>query len=348
MLVPLGPRNYKPSLWNSYVLCAFFDVSMDLDNENNQEDLENLSRSIPVLSGYSKALEVHVKRRYLQKISIVRVDLASIPSEEFDPECLPPIEAVNLQGYLVLETSYYTKQQFKAFKSLEAYNHMVSGFVTSVRGRIISGKYVVAKVRHSQRMNNPLVNIWIIAEDDGTILSAHCLGCKVGLAESCSHIASAMFYIKAWTRIHGKLACTQVKCTWLLPTYMNKVPYARVKDIDFTSAKKLKENLDNKIDSLDEHTTSPTVNSSQTHRQVAHPKANSPSGPSAEEMAVLFEKLNQCKIKPVALSLVGSYADQFVAKSRTVPVVTDLYATGNLGLKYPELLKKCLNVKIDL
>ena len=62
-------------------------------------------------------------------------------------------------------------------------------------------------------------------------------------------------------------------------------------------------------------------------------------------MAVLFEKLNQCKIKPVALSLVGPYADQFVAKSRTVPVVTDLYATENQGLKYPELLKKMLECK---
>lgn len=66
--------------------------------------------SIPVLSEYSKALEVHVKRRYLQKISILGVDPASIPSEEFHPECLPPIEAVDLLAYLVLETSYYTKQ----------------------------------------------------------------------------------------------------------------------------------------------------------------------------------------------------------------------------------------------
>ena len=315
---------------------------MDLSEEKTQEDLNNLSRSIPVLSEYSKALEVHVQRRYLQKILILRVDSASIPSEEFDPECLPPIEAVDLLGYLVLETSYYIKQQFKAFKSLEAYNQMVSSFVTSVRGRIISGKYVVvAKVRHSQRMNEPLVNIWIIAESDGTILSAHCLGCRVGLAKSFLHIASAMFYIEAWMRIHGKLACTQVKCTWLLPTYVNEVPYA----IDFTSAKKLKENLDKKIDSLDEHTASPTVNSSQTLSHIVHPKANSPS---AEEMAVLFEKLNQCKIKAAALSLVCPYADHFAVKSRTVPVVTDLYATGNLGLKYPELLKKCLNVKIDL
>ena len=32
---------------------------------------------------------------------------------------------------------------------------------------------------------------------------------------------------------------------------MNEVPYARVKDINFSSAKKLKENLDQKIDNLD-------------------------------------------------------------------------------------------------
>lgn len=33
---------------------------------------------------------------------------------------------------------------------------------------------------------------------------------------------------------------------------MNEVTYERVRDIDFTSAKKLKENLDIKIDSLDQ------------------------------------------------------------------------------------------------
>ena len=58
--------------------------------------------------------------------------------------------------------------------------------VASVQGEEIAGKIVVvAKVRHSQRMNDPLVNIWIIAEKDGTIISAHYLGCKAGLAESC-------------------------------------------------------------------------------------------------------------------------------------------------------------------
>ena len=170
--------------------------------------MDSLCENIPVLSDYVKALKSHVKSRYLQKISIVGVDPASLPSEQFEPECLPPLESTDLLSYLVLETSYYTKHWFKAFKSLEAFNQMVSGFVTSVQGLMISGKYVVvAKVRHSQRMNDPLVDIWLIAEKDGTILSAHCLGCKAGLAKTCSHVASVLFYIEAWTRIHGKLAC---------------------------------------------------------------------------------------------------------------------------------------------
>ena len=109
---------------------------------------------------------------------------------------------------------------------------MVSGFVTSVQDKIIAGKHVVVgKVHHSQRMNDPLVNIWVITESDGTILAAHCLGWKAGLAESCSHIASVLFYIEAWIRINGQLACTQVRCSWLLPTYANEVSYERVKDI---------------------------------------------------------------------------------------------------------------------
>ena len=116
---------------------------------------------------------------------------------------------------------------------------MVSGFVTSVQDKIIAGKHVVVrKVDHSQGMNDPLVNIWVITESDGTILAAHCLGCKAGLAESCSHIASVLFYIEAWICINGKLACTQVRCSWLLPTYVNEVSYKRVKDIDFSSSKK--------------------------------------------------------------------------------------------------------------
>ena len=56
----------------------------------------------------------------------------------------------DLFGYLVLLTSYYTKDQSKTYKSQEAYNQVVSGFAALVSEKIISGKYVVAaKVSHS-------------------------------------------------------------------------------------------------------------------------------------------------------------------------------------------------------
>ena len=50
----------------------------------------------------------------------------------------------------------------------------------------------------------------------------------------------------------------------------------------------------------------------------------------------------------MALSLIPAYADQFVAESRAVPVVSDLFNTDNLDMNFPELLKLCLNVNLDI
>ena len=322
----------------------YFANYMNNQEEKTDKCTGHSSKGIPVLSEYAKSLEGRVKERYSQKISVIGVDPATIPAEQLSPECLPPVEVSDLLSYLVLETSFYTNKQFKAFKSLEAFNQMVSGFVTSVVGKVIAGKYVVrARVRRSQRMNDPLVNIWVISENDGTILSAHCFGCK---AESCSHIASVLFYLEATTRIHGKLACTQVKCSWILPTYVNEVPYARAKDIDFSSAKKLKEKLDQKIEDLQQ----PQAPSSGTASAGASApqRMQRASPPSKEEMDQLYAKLNQCKIKAAALSLIGPFADQFIDQSRSVPVVSELFHTDNLNLGYSELLAKCIQVQLNI
>src|SRR4029434_4078871 len=95
---------------------------------------------------------------------------------------LPPGEAMDLASYLVLETSFYTQESFKAYKSLQAYNYVVSGFVQSVKGKRFDGKYVVVgKVKHSQKWNDPSVRVWIITSPGGTILSAHCRDFVAGL-----------------------------------------------------------------------------------------------------------------------------------------------------------------------
>ena len=110
---------------------------MNILKEKNDKSTGDASKVIPVLSEYAKSLESREKERYSQKISVIGVDPASIPAEQFSPECLPPVEVSDLLSYLVLETSFYTNKQFKAFKSLEAFNQMVSGFVTSVVGKVI-------------------------------------------------------------------------------------------------------------------------------------------------------------------------------------------------------------------
>lgn len=117
--------------------------------------------------------------------------LVTIPNELFDGECLPPVKQSDLFSYLVLRTSYYTNEQCKNYKSWEAYN------------QVVSGKYVVVgKVNHLQQMNDPLNNIWLVVESNGAIISVHCLGCKEGMAETCSHIASTLFYIECWAHIN--------------------------------------------------------------------------------------------------------------------------------------------------
>ena len=42
------------------------------------------------------------------------------------------------------------------------------------------------------------------------------------------------------------------------------------------------------------------------------------------------------------------YADQFMAKSRTVSFVSDLFESENLDLNYHELLQKCAAVKLEI
>ena len=69
---------------------------------------------------------------------------------------------------------------------------------------------------------------------------------------------------------------------------------------------------------------------------------------STEEIDKFYEELNLCETKAVVLSLLDPYAEQFVAKSRNVPVLSDLYDVSNLDLDYPELLQKCREVEISM
>ena len=71
------------------------------------------------------------------------------PCEEF-----PPVEASDLVAYLVLQTNFITAKQFKAYKSLEAYNQFVCGWVKDVYSWKIAGQFVTTgRVSSVARLN---------------------------------------------------------------------------------------------------------------------------------------------------------------------------------------------------
>ena len=65
-------------------------------------------------------------------------------------------------------------------------------------------------------------------------------------------LACCLCFILPYSKLNGKVSCTQVKCSWNLPAYVREVEYARVRDTNFTSARKMKADLDARLDSLSE------------------------------------------------------------------------------------------------
>ena len=115
------------------------DSSKHPTNLKNPNVSQDLLASIP-LSEYAKKLDSVVKRRYLEKIECVGIDPVLIQGKNFDPDCLPPVKSADILCHLVLETSHYTKEQFKNYRSLKAFYQLISGFITSVQGHKISNK----------------------------------------------------------------------------------------------------------------------------------------------------------------------------------------------------------------
>ena len=75
---------------------------------------------------------------------------------------------MDLLSLLVLDANCYRKDQFRAFRSLQVYNQLFPGFVSSVKGQKIGNKYIVSgKVRHLQRMNDRYFTLWIKTEQNG-------------------------------------------------------------------------------------------------------------------------------------------------------------------------------------
>lgn len=176
---------------------------------------------------YRDTLDTITKARYLDKLKIIDgKDPYEVDKGEWkktDIEKWPDLCYPDIVNYLVCSQSVYTLDQLKAYKSLQAYNYFISGFVQDLGHTVINGKSVfLAKIKHSQRMNETPLLPWLIAETDGSVISAHCT-CMAGIGEVCSHVGAVLFAVEAAVKIRNTKTVTQEKAYWLLPSSISKI-----------------------------------------------------------------------------------------------------------------------------
>ena len=102
------------------------------------------------LSDYAESLPSDAKARYEEKLKVIGgIDPFQAGNVGELNDGLPDVDAADLVSYLVLQTSFITTKQFKARKSLEAYNQFVSGWIKDVQNRKVCGKHLQITARVS-------------------------------------------------------------------------------------------------------------------------------------------------------------------------------------------------------
>ena len=160
-----------------------------------------------------------------------------------------------------------------------------------------------------------------------------------GLGEVCTHVAAVLFYLETSFGLQGKATCTQDKCQWVIPAYQKSIPYAPVKDLDFTSAKGKKRKIDCAL-------ADPTPSVAKCPRK---PVAVNP--PSDDELVKFYKTLSECGSKPAILSVTLPYANDFqpkTSRSNFPQLLPELYKEEYLEMGYMKLLDTCCGIEVKL
>ena len=92
------------------------------------------------MSSYFSSLDLDSKKRYSNKLTVVIGGIDdpytykkedSIKQDQKD--LWPCVEYPDIYNYLVTTPSCYTKDQLKAYKSLDAYKYVVDGWVSNIQ-----------------------------------------------------------------------------------------------------------------------------------------------------------------------------------------------------------------------
>jgi hypothetical protein len=128
--------------------------------------------------------------RYMIKLKVLFddgemvIDPFKLQSNEWvnDPSRWPAVEFGQIYTYLIESPGIFTRERMKAYKSLEAFNYYISGWVQCVFFHDLkNGKCILkAKVRPSQRLSEKPHEAWVgLVKESGEIITGHC-NCMAG------------------------------------------------------------------------------------------------------------------------------------------------------------------------
>lgn len=266
-------------------------------------------------SEYYYSLDNTAKQRYKVKLELVGAfeDPYYIAYKRgivsVDWNNCPQVEYPDIYRYLIQTPSIHTGESLKAYKSLEAYNLYINGWVEDIAVYTISGTSVtsvaIGSVKHSQRLSSTSCKAWVAARNEGSILCAHC-SCMAGLGEACSHIGALLFTLDRNTHYQKTTTCTSLPCSWLPPTFQN-VSYSELAKISFATPQHKRCRSEQVTEDL---LLSPQAKKQATKRiQI----------PSTEELETLYSSLSKsgcCKVHRRADKRASTIKNLVSAKSR--------------------------------
>ena len=108
------------------------------------------------ISDYFRSLDPPARKRYEEKIKFIdNLDPYIIDNKNFtyDIKDFPTISYPDIVNYLVFGTSPFSAEDMKAYKSLEAYNQVLEGWVIDVKAlttstvSLVKGKVRISALR---------------------------------------------------------------------------------------------------------------------------------------------------------------------------------------------------------